>query len=268
MSSTQHAYVLSNTAPAAEIKRLQQVDDFMRRTTQRHLEQRGLGPNWRCLEVGAGVGGVARFMAERVGPGGYVTAIDLRPLFEADPRLPQLEVRQHDILEPGLADGFYDLVHCRLLLINVGNAELALQRMVAALKPGGWLVVEEPGDTRLPDIGNADRRVAEFQQLFEQFLATLQQRTGAIELGLFRRLPQLLHTAGLVQVGGEHTNLLVDAAGRGALLSTLQAMDAVLEGHAFVTEGKLARLTELCVDPSLLSVGGATLSMWGQRPAA
>ena len=37
-----------------------------------------------------------------------------------------------------------DLAFCRFLLLHVGDPALALSSMAAALKPGGWLVVQEP----------------------------------------------------------------------------------------------------------------------------
>lgn len=266
MSNPAHTYVLSNAAPAREIKRLQDIDEFMGPTTRRRIEDLGIAPGWRCLEVGAGVGGVARWMAERVGPSGRVTAVDLNPLFEEDPGLPQLEVRCHDILAEGLEDGAYDLVHCRLLLANVGNVELALQRMLDALRPGGWLLVEEPGESRLPDVGESNPRVAEFNRLMEFFLQTVQETTKAVDLNLSRRLPGLFEDLGLVDIGGELTHLLVSRQGRSPLLGTLQAIGPVLAGTPFVTDGHLERLAELSADAALLTMGGSTVSLWGRRP--
>lgn len=265
MQGSKHAYVLSNAAPDREIQRLRDIDEFMGPTTERRIAQLGLAEGWRCLEVGAGVGGVARWMAERVGRLGKVTAIDLTPLFQEDPDLPQLEVRRQDILAEALEAEYYDLVHCRLLLVNVGNVELALQRMTHALRPGGWLIVEEPGESRLPAVGESNPRVAEFNRLFEGFLQSLQERTKALEMNVFRRLPGMFEELGLARIGGELTQPLVSAPGRAPLLGTIRAMRPLLAESPFVTEGKLERLTELCADPTLLTMGGSTLALWGQR---
>jgi len=94
-------------------------------------------------------------LAARVGRAGKVTAIDLATLFTAAPRLPHLKLRRHDILAEGLETDFYDLVDGGLLLVNIGNVELALTRMMATLRPGGWLIVEEPGDPRFPALGES-----------------------------------------------------------------------------------------------------------------
>lgn len=266
MSDAEHSYILSAAAPAAEIKRLQQIDEMMGPSTQHRIERLGIAPGWKCLEVGAGVGGAARWMADRVGPTGKVTAIDLAPLFEADPSLPQLKVRRHSILAEGFDDGQYDLVHCRLLLCNVGNVELALRRMTQALRPGGWLIAEEPGDNRFPSVGESNSKVEEYNRLAGEFLRAVRDHAKAVEINIFRRLPDLFQSAGLVDIGGDLTYPLVSSHGRGALLGTIQAMRQVLADSRFVRDGGLERLAELSSDPSLLTVGGSTLGLWGKRP--
>ena len=72
---------------------------------------------------------------------------------------------------------------------------------------------------------------------------------------------------GLVAIGGESTSLVVDRQGRSALLGTIQAVRPLLAETPFVREGKIERLIELASDPKLLTVGGSTLALWGQRPA-
>lgn len=265
MPSTKHAYVLADAAPAAEVRRLQQIDGLMAPVTQGRLERLGIGPGWACLEVGAGVGGVARWMAERVGPSGRVTAIDLNPLFEADPTLPQLEIRRHNILAEGLDDASYDLAHCRLLLCNVGDVERALGNMVRALRPGGWLIVEEPGDTRFPAVGEANPNVAEFHRLAGAFLQAVHEHAKSVAIDLFRRLPLLFEHAGLTAIGGDLSYPLVNQEGRAALLGTLHAMRPVLANAPFVRDGDLDRLAALCADPTLLTVGGSTVGLWGRK---
>jgi SAM-dependent methyltransferase len=264
MPDSKHAYILADAAPVAEIQRLQQIDAMMGPTSRHRIERLGIAPGWKCLEVGAGVGGVARWLAERVGPTGKVTAIDLTPHFEADPAVPQLEIRRHDILAAGLDEGVYDLVHCRLLLCNVGNVELALKHMVQALRPGGWLIAEEPGDNRFPSIGDSNPKVAEFNRLAGEFLQAVQDHARAVDIRIFQRLPGLFQNAGLVDIGGDLTYPLVNSHGRAALLGTLQAMRPRLADSQFVRAGGVERLAELCSDPSLLTVGGSTLGLWGR----
>jgi len=259
------SYILAGAA--AEIERLRHVDEYMAPTTQSRLDRLGIDHGWTCLEVGAGVGGVARWMAEQVGPSGKVVAVDLNPLFDADPHLPNLEIRRHDVLAEGLEPDFYDLVHCRLLLVNVGNPELALERMTSALCPGGWLLVEEPGEARFPAVGESDPRVAEYHRLMDVFLQSTRATARAVDLDLFRRLPSLLESLGLVQIGGEVSSQLVRSKGRSAVLGTIRALRPLLADQPIAKEGMIERLIELCEDPTLLALGESTLCLWGQRPA-
>jgi SAM-dependent methyltransferase len=266
MANAKHTYVLANAARAPELARLKRIDEYMGPTTERRIERLGIGQGWKCLDVGAGAGGVARWMAERTGRDGRVVATDLDPILAQDPELPQLEIRRHDILQKGMETDFYDLVHCRLLLVNVGNVALALERMIYALRPGGWLIVEEPGESRLPGVGDADPRVAEYNCLTEEFLAAVAEHAKAVDLSLYRRLPGLLEAAGLVSIGGEVSNTVVGTAGRGAVVGTIEGMRPLLAETSFVKDGRVNRLLALCADSTLLTLGGSTLCLWGRRP--
>jgi 2-polyprenyl-3-methyl-5-hydroxy-6-metoxy-1,4-benzoquinol methylase len=97
----------------------------------------GLTSGWQCLELGAGAGSIACWLAARVGPSGQVVATDIDPRFLQDLKLPNLEVRRHDIRTDALEREAYDLVHCRNLLVHLPDPEQMARRMVAALRPGG-----------------------------------------------------------------------------------------------------------------------------------
>ena len=106
-------------------------------------------PGWRCLEVGAGRGSMAVWLAEQVGESGHVVATDIDLTYLQRLNRPNLEVRKHNILEDpldALEPGSFDLVSSRLMLFWLaGKQELAIRRMVECLRPGGWLV-DEDGD--------------------------------------------------------------------------------------------------------------------------
>src|SRR5262245_13040861 len=106
-------------------------------------------PGWRCLEVGAGRGSMAVWLAERVGENGRVVATDVDVTYLERLDVPNLEVHRHNILEDpldALGPGSFDLVCSRLVLFWLaGKQEVAIRRMVQCLRPGGWLV-DEDGD--------------------------------------------------------------------------------------------------------------------------
>jgi SAM-dependent methyltransferase len=70
-------------------------------------------PGWRCLEVGAGRGSMAAWLAERAGPAGQVVATDIDTRYLQRLGLPNLQVVQHNILDDpldALGPGSFDLV--------------------------------------------------------------------------------------------------------------------------------------------------------------
>ena len=90
---------------------------------------------------------MAAWMAEQVGPTGHVVASDIDTGYLQKLDLPNLEVREHDILEDPLDElgpGSFDLVGSRLALFHlVGRQEQAVRQMVNCLRPGGWLIDED-----------------------------------------------------------------------------------------------------------------------------
>ena len=75
MSPSGDHYVF-DTADPAERRRLDAHVGLWDPCTFRRLAATGIGPAWRCLEVGAGTGSVARWLADQVGPDGLVVATD------------------------------------------------------------------------------------------------------------------------------------------------------------------------------------------------
>jgi SAM-dependent methyltransferase len=132
---------------AAEDERLKLLEQLFDPGSR---QRRGLvRPGWRCLEVGAGRGSMAAWLADQVGPSGQVVAIDIDVGYLARLDVPNLVVRRHDILNDPvdhLDPGSFDLVCSRLTLFWLaGRQERAMQQMVQCLRPGGWLI-DEDGD--------------------------------------------------------------------------------------------------------------------------
>jgi SAM-dependent methyltransferase len=126
-----------------ERTRLTALEQALDPGTIRHLEAFGVGPGWRCWEVGAGAGSIAAWLCQRVGDEGHVLATDLEMTFLERLSHPNLALLRHDIVADDLPEGGpFDLVHARWLLEWIPDRRKALARMVSALKPGGWLLVE------------------------------------------------------------------------------------------------------------------------------
>jgi len=123
--------------------RLERVAALTDPATIRYLKQIGVAEGWTCAEVGAGAGSIARWLSNRVGHFGRVHAIDIEPSYMAGVTAPNLEFRQQDITTTPLEERAYDLVHCKILLMHLADRERILGEFVRALKPGGYLLVEE-----------------------------------------------------------------------------------------------------------------------------
>jgi len=163
-------------AASREQRRLDALGRLRDPRTQALLQRVGLAPGWRCLEVGAGAGALPRWLAEQVGRTGEVLSTDIDLRFHDEPGEWQgvLEVREHDITQDSLPSAYFDLTHARAVMQHLPERGLALDRMVEATKPGGWIVLEDSDvlsmlDQPLPEpFGRVSRAV----------LARMQERGG------------------------------------------------------------------------------------------
>jgi SAM-dependent methyltransferase len=144
----------------------------------RRAEALGVGPGWRCLEVGAGGGSFARWLAERTGDA-LAVDIDVRHIEPA----PGLEIRQLDLATDDLPRDAFDLVHTRLVLIHIPERDEILPRLIAALRPGGVLLLEED------DIFSLDATAsAAYREGWAAFLQLMTSTDGEWARGLPERL--------------------------------------------------------------------------------
>ena len=70
-------YVAADSPEDNEWERLGLNETICDATTTRALAALGVASGWQCIDVGAGRGSIARWLAERVGPSGHVVAADL-----------------------------------------------------------------------------------------------------------------------------------------------------------------------------------------------
>jgi SAM-dependent methyltransferase len=163
-------------------------------TTLARLERTGVGPGWRCLEVGAGGGSVAHWLADR---GASVVATDVKP--EHVPPAEGLTVLRHDVVHDPLPEAEFDLVHARLVLLHLPEREQVLRKLVRALKPGGLLQLDEFDVDYGPVLLAA---AAGHAAAYEEFLAAKERMFDAAgaDCRWGRRVAASMVAAGLVEV--------------------------------------------------------------------
>ncbi|MET0578341.1 MAG: class I SAM-dependent methyltransferase [Ilumatobacteraceae bacterium] len=258
-------YLLTN-ARSETVARFDALEEAFDALTVQHLARAGVGPGWRCLELGAGGGSIAHWLAEQVGPDGRVVALDLDVSRVRPSSLDQLEVRRHDLVTDDLPPGPWDLIHERLVLQHVPARIEVLDRIVAALAPGGWVVLEDfdTGEVRTTDRDGPDHElIARVAVAFNGLLAA---RGGASSFAANAR--RELMDRGLVDTGSSgHVSIASGGTGfaRAVAANTVQVREQ-LEASGF-TSDELDHFLAVLDDPATLVGSPVLISTWGRQPA-
>jgi hypothetical protein len=228
-------------------------------TTIQIINDLPIAPNWRCLDVAAGAGSMAYWLADQVADGS-VLAVDMDTTHLDADRAANLTVRQADATTVDLAPGSFDLVLARGAFSSLSDPAELFRRAVTWLAPGGWLVAEDfyflPGDDAPTSVGRAV--VGAYTRAFEMRGANVYWA---------RRLPALMAQAGLTSV-----DTLVRALGPGvsAEESELIGTRLKLQGHTLVDLGlvtaeQITEFVDQLADPVGWDVTTLQFSVWGRK---
>jgi SAM-dependent methyltransferase len=155
------------------VAELELRNDVYRRPLSTALQRLGLGAGWRCVDVGAGAGDVSVALAALVGREGRIYAVDSDPRARDEVAAAAAAAGEAQVLaitqsaEDLRLPEKVDLAFCRFLLMHVDEPGAVLSRMVSVIRPGGYLVAQEPittagrvggvamsmPDAKHPDIG-------------------------------------------------------------------------------------------------------------------
>ena len=259
-------YAYDNAIPIQQ-ERLRTLEALLDAGTIRELEARGVRSGWDCLEVGAGGGSIAAWLCERVAPEGSVLATDLDTRHLTDLSQPNLAVREHDLFADALPERAFDLIHLRLVLAWLADREEALRRLRDALRPDGWLLVEEMDfESSVPDPHMGAETCACFARVVEGHNEVLARRSG-FDAYYGRRVVADLEQAGLVDVGGEGRASMWrggEAGGRIWALSLAQLRESLLE-EGLASPSDLDATLELVGEPRFSAVSPVVMAAWGRR---
>ena len=264
-------YIFDNAVEAETAERFSSLDTLYNPRTFNFLEATGIRAGWHCLEIGGGSGSVAAWLAERVGQSGSVVVTDIEPRFiEAANRQKKrdnVEVRRHDIGSDPLPEGAFDLIHARLVLLHVPRRHQALERLVGALKPDGWLVIEE-FDGRLFDRAIPTREAIEaaaFGKMMRALFQLMDDR--GFEAEWARQLYGRLKLAGLVEVGMEGHVAVREGGNPGASLDAANfaqiRREAVAKG--LITDPEVDAILKCLESPNFVIFSPVMFTAWGRR---
>jgi demethylmenaquinone methyltransferase/2-methoxy-6-polyprenyl-1,4-benzoquinol methylase len=159
---------------------LERMNRFQEPEARRIIDDLGLAPGSRGLDVGCGVGLYALWLAEAVGPAGRVVAIEPAPdKVEAARALvgagagDRVQFEQGDGTAIPLPARSVDWVWCGDVLHHIVETERALREFVRVVRPGGRIIVKESqvfSAMFLPGHPELERRIqlAEIRRTLEE----------------------------------------------------------------------------------------------------
>jgi ubiquinone/menaquinone biosynthesis C-methylase UbiE len=264
-------YVLGGSE--AELRRLRAQAAEHEESSRWLLEAVGLREGSRVLDVGCGPIGILPLLAEAVGVSGEVVGLEREPRFVAMARaemarlgLTNVTIVEGDALSSSLEAGSFDLVHERLVMVNVPERGDLVRTMAALAAPGGIIALQ--------DIDNISWTCEPAHDSWTVLLDLFHDvfRAGGGDPFVGRRLPGLMRQAGVLNVRSRVTTALPgpEEYRRTHLLSLIDSIrDKVLSSGAMAEselEHHCAALTLHLTDPNTLLIEKLLIQCWGQRP--
>lgn len=259
----------------AERARLLAQCELHRMEAELLFDRIGVDVGWRALDLGCGPPGVLDILAERVGTAGSVVGLDReRQVLEVAAPSPtgapsptaqcpgNVELVPGEATATGLPGASFDLVHERLMLVDVPRPEDVVAEMVRLTRPGGCVALQD-----MDVISWACEPAHPAWNLLQGALVA--GLAGDPHIG--RRLPALLRSAGLADIEvdvhaglsrpGELANALLlrfVTASRNRILATGELGESELDGC-------LRELEEHLAHPDTIVLRWTLFQAWGRK---
>ncbi len=260
------SYVFGPTQHQTELERLRAIEALFDPASRRLLTATGVADQWHCIEIGAGGGSIASWLGETVGPNGRVTAVDLDCRFLRDLSCANVHIIENDFNQLDMLPESFDLVHARYVLVHMAEPNIVIGRMLQMLKPGGWIVLEEPDFSAARVATGSDVSAAAFLKVKDAIRAMYDAKGTDWSVGF--KLPRLLQHAGCTDLYSEQEAPLSQGGiGIASIMrqSAVQLREKYLETGQ-VTAHDLDDYAQLANDPSSWAVYYATVRVKACKP--
>lgn len=270
-----NGYALGHTPQ--EYERLRAQARVWEPATARVLDQVGPPPGARCLDAGCGPGHTMRLMAERVGPSGHVTGVDVDAAV-GDEAVALLLAGGYgncsfacmDLDDDERIPGEpFDLVYARLVLFHAKDPARLVRRLWKAVAPGGHLVLQDY-DVRTAGVLPALDSLDEWKRIV---LSAFTEAGCDIHMG--HRLPLLFQEAGIGTAGGTDVTGRLETLRSGGWLfaEVIRSILPVALKHGLTTQlGYEQWCLEFARDaaeyPEAALLWPLLIGAWKRKPAA
>jgi SAM-dependent methyltransferase len=272
MATTESGYLLAQGPN--EIQRLQSWGRVWEPEAETMLDQIGVQPGWRCLDLGCGPMGILRALSRRVGDAGQVVAADISPQQLDAARelthhegLTNIEFVQADAIDTGLPRESFDLVHVRFLFTPLGRDETLMQELLRLVRPGRVVAVQEADECSYISYPPQEA----WERLKGLTAAAFARGGGDANAG--RRMYGLLRKAGLQDVEARAAALALPAGHpyrRWPLESTIATRPRTREWGLMSDpewEQLVAECERIANDPEIFLISFMVIQTWGRKPA-
>ncbi|MFF4387554.1 MULTISPECIES: class I SAM-dependent methyltransferase [unclassified Streptomyces] len=234
-------------------------DDF----TLARLRALGAGPGWRCLDVGAGTGTVARLLLERAGVS-EVLAVDRDTAFLRAHPAPGLTPLEADVTALDFSPGRFQLVHARFVLMHLRNWPRMIGKLASLVAPGGVLVLGDAVDLTTP---------AAPTTAYGRVMRAMWQGLGdslGTDVSWVPEYPEHLREAGLLAVGAE---ILVPPLLPGSPISrfwagTWERARGPMTATGLVDDAAIDAAIRYLDSPDCAALSPGLLTAWGVKGPA
>ncbi|SFL33383.1 Methyltransferase domain-containing protein [Gracilibacillus orientalis] len=252
-----------------ESDRLKSISETFDHVSFTYLKTRGLIEGGRYLDVGAGNGSIAKWLAEQPElRNGEVVAVDrdIRELQtqSLSQRYENLRIAEYDVTqnEEGYPFGMFDMIHARLVLMHLRNRAEVLKKLTSWVKPGGWIILSDSLDLTTQNSNHEP-----YRKLMSVMWPKLKEVIGS-DIEWAPTVPQRLRDTGFHNIGMEAYLPSLDNQSPSSVFwkkTWYQFRDELLKDPS-INMDTLKRAEEILSNKDFTELSPGILTVWGKRP--